>query len=334
MRSSLTFGLFSVLKKREHRLRHEALGLRVLITSLDGGGQLLEDFDTKWRSRYGGEEADEVHDLSDGDDGDDDCSDDEQSKPRKKSRADISTVSNTTQAATQPGETLKRKRGRPRKTEASLTANAKGAESDPTSMTLVSEESTKGQPVGPQYLLGAFLFFSVFKSSRDYPSTATQDQGSFGQSRHHHIGEVLVHHANIYSTAQPSPASHFLFDSLSWPSFAWSLLWLGVVFVALMVGILHLRARAVFRARPKRTLVVDLQAIHRERRDIMKSLGIGGLPWELCRWLSKTLVWSATTSKEDVAAKARLLQLELLLGSSISTSYHLTDATLMLIRSV
>lgn len=169
-----------VLKKREIRLKHEVAGLRTLLTCLVGGETLLQEFDTNWRARYGSEESDEVAGMSDCDDGDEESEDDP--LPRKKARTakDSPPSGTSTPTAT---ESAKRKRGRPKKTQTSPETPITTQAPAPAHMNDQLSGST-------QYLLGAFLFFSLVKPSNEpYPGRGTPSP--YHPSAHHqHVGSV------------------------------------------------------------------------------------------------------------------------------------------------
>ena len=131
-----------VLKKRENRLKREQDGLKALIRSLVGGPELVQQWETMWRERFGGAEKDEVEgedaevdDDDDDDDMEDRDDDDASGKKRKRPKVEPTkqksfgvreqTTQNVhimpaqavpgTMPVAVPPQTEKRKRGRPRK---------------------------------------------------------------------------------------------------------------------------------------------------------------------------------------------------------------------------
>lgn len=185
---------FSVLKRRELRLRRESSGLKSLISGLVGGPALLKEWESGWRSKYGGEEADEIQSDSDGDDEDgDDGSDDEDEKPKKKARV----VKEKVPKAPKPSPTVslpvtgadgevpgKRKRGRPRKIVAPT--------EPPASIQPLATQD------GGKYMLAVFLFFSFFKSP-----TTTGPLPEYTAPSTTHLGRVLTS-SGLYNATSPT----------------------------------------------------------------------------------------------------------------------------------
>ncbi|KAG9011677.1 hypothetical protein FRB95_014302 [Tulasnella sp. JGI-2019a] len=202
-----------VLKKRESRLRHEAAGLRALLGTLVGGDALLREFDKNWKARYGGEETDEVAATSDGEDGDEDVSEDEDVKPRKRAKnvKDPVILDKSIPAASN-GENGKRKRGRPKKVQPT--------QDDSNSADLVQMIPPSFAPAthdtgNVQYLLGVFLFFSLFKPSSDPTSWAAPDVHRPIHDHHKHLGSVVTPR-----TSNPAHTASLSGDSSNWTYFA------------------------------------------------------------------------------------------------------------------
>ncbi|KAG8850567.1 hypothetical protein FRB96_009658 [Tulasnella sp. 330] len=192
-----------VLKKRESRLRHEAAGLRTLLSTLVGGDTLLREFDRNWRARYGGEEMDEVAATSDGDDGDEDVSDDEDVKPRKKAKTVKDTaILDKSPPANGTGETGKRKRGRPKKVQPIQEGTSGPVQITPPSSFVRATHDNENV----QYLLGVFLFFSLFKPSSDPANSAANGVYRPMYDHHEHSGSVVS--PRLHNSAQaPSLSS-------------------------------------------------------------------------------------------------------------------------------
>lgn len=199
-----------VLKKREHRLKAEQAGLKSLIGGLVGGPALVKEWEREWRSKFGGEEQDEVEGVDE--EGDDEDSDDEEGdgdeesgKKRKRPKTSPSLKVSVDKAKKPVGPVValandqvpeKRKRGRPRKVLPSTAAVASRAPADHQILPTKQDETMQApfssesqwvqhqQPQPQQFLLAVFALFSFFNS----PLTSS----SVGHGNHQsHTGTVL-----------------------------------------------------------------------------------------------------------------------------------------------
>lgn len=200
---------FSVLKKRELRLKREQSGLKALVCGLVGGPALLKEWEREWKDRFGGEEMDEVEgeeggsdddEDDDGEDGEYDGEGGEGGRKRKKAKVvpkEKKPKAPPVQTTIVGGETvvLKRKRGRPRKIipvvpppMSPLTSNP-NTDAEPASPPMPQQQQ-QHQPA--QYLLATFAFFSFFNSPLTSPSQPTPSS---------HTGTVL-YHSQSFTTFQ------------------------------------------------------------------------------------------------------------------------------------
>lgn len=207
---------FSVLKKREIRLRRDYEGLRALIYGLVGGPELLAHWDHVWREQHPGDDE-EVASDEDGDD--DDGSDDDDDKPRKKPKAvsapvasavasstvAVPTIPPVLEAAGSPPD-LKRKRGRPRKNPPPVVVPA------PPPMYLTQQQQQQQQPPqAAKYLMGVFLLFTFLNPATN-PTTSNLTTSSRSDSvltnhAHKHVGTVLT---ALNSTLFSHPATQYV----------------------------------------------------------------------------------------------------------------------------
>ena len=205
-----------VLKKREQRLKAEQAGLKALLAGLVGGPALIREWERQWRTKFGGEEKDEVE--GDDEEGDDDESEDEDGDDcdeeggRKRKRTKVSSASSLTakklaekkEKKPSPPVVLltsdvsvpeKRKRGRPRKVHpapatihpVAIPPQKEGAipqdELMPSEGTAQWQQPPQPQP--QQFLLAVFALFSFFNSP------LTNSMGGHDHT-HHHTGKVLT----------------------------------------------------------------------------------------------------------------------------------------------
>lgn len=216
MTMSLTI-LFSVLKRREARLKREQDGLRTLIYGFPGGQNVLTEWEIEWTKKFGGPEKDEIDyegaeeasDYEDGDgdgDGDGEYDGDTSERARKKPKIEASTKKEKRKIApaapvlagpggevpvAAPGVVLeKRKRGRPRKIQPNvpppITPAGPVLLANPGQQGIVVPPMASQVPQPQQYLLAVFALFSFFSS----PLTST----SQSVPHHHtHQGSVLSH---------------------------------------------------------------------------------------------------------------------------------------------
>jgi len=204
-----------VLKKREHRLKAEHAGLKTLIGGLVGGPALVKEWEREWKTKFGGEEQDEVE--GEDEEGDDEDSEDEEGEEgeeesgKKRKRPKISpapkkaSVDKATKKLVPPVVVLasdqvpeKRKRGRPRKVLPSTVTVAPMATVSPehqNSSTMQDETmhppSNQSQWVQQQqsqpqhFLLAVFALFSFFNSPLTSSPSVRHDH------HHSHTGTVL-----------------------------------------------------------------------------------------------------------------------------------------------
>jgi hypothetical protein len=203
---------YSVLKKREARLKREQDGLKSLIGGLVGGPALLKEWEHEWRAKFGGEEKDEIEGeeaepMSDDEDGDEEGDGDEDEGRAKKKAKIVKVPKETLKKA--PAQILgdstmvpeKRKRGRPRKVQAPTPTTT--SPEDNSSLIISGEfvvqppvtQDTQGQSApAQQYLLATFALFSFFNSPLTSSST-------FQTYPHSHSGSVLGHLPVAHSEA-------------------------------------------------------------------------------------------------------------------------------------
>jgi len=202
-----------VLKKREHRLKAEQAGLKMLIHGLVGGPALVREWEKEWRAKFGGEEKDEVEgedDDADEDDSEDEEGDDVDEEGRKRKRPKVTAPVGKKPVekekkkpspaiivpAGEPGAhpiPEKRKRGRPRKVVPLPVTQDPQAQQQVAETVVQDQEmyppsaqfSTQWsqQPPPQQYLLAVFALFSFFNS----PLTSSPVNHS-----HQHTGTVLT----------------------------------------------------------------------------------------------------------------------------------------------
>ncbi|KAK7036548.1 hypothetical protein VNI00_011481 [Paramarasmius palmivorus] len=199
-----------VLKKREMRLKREQDGLKQLISGLVGGPALLREWEREWRAKFGGSEKDEVEgeEMDDGpsdDESGDDEDDEDGGRKRKKPKIspppkkEVKERKPSTAPPPQPqvlpdGTVImpeKRKRGRPRKIQPTVTpvVMANPGEHTLTFQTAPQPiQPQQQQPASTQYLLAVFALFSFFNSPFSSSSTPTH-----APPNHSHTGTVLTH---------------------------------------------------------------------------------------------------------------------------------------------
>jgi hypothetical protein len=206
--------LFSVLKRREGRLKREQDGLRTLICGFPGGHNILTEWEIEWTNKFGGPEKDEIdyEEASDDEDGDGEEDDgDTSERARKKPKIEPSKKEKRKIAPAAPNPTgpggevpvaapgvvvERRKRGRPRKIQPNIpppiTPVAPVSLTDPGQQYIVVP-SQSAQP--QQYLLAVFALFSFFNS----PLSSTSQPVSH---QHTHHGAVLTHATTPAFSAQ------------------------------------------------------------------------------------------------------------------------------------
>lgn len=259
---------------------------------------------------------DDVVDLSDGDD--DDCTDDDEDKPRKKPKIanpkPLPQKKDKKVAETTP-ETGKRKRGRPKKVQAtdepspspsSVQTNSHMSISSPTE----HQEDSKNL-FGAQYLLGAFLFFSFFQSSTDnqlhYPHES-------------HSGSVIL-------PSSPKVAQNLgnaVLTDVSWLRSAAPVIALFVLFKWLMPWIRQTLWCTLSKSEPKKSQISealaysDAESSFQASSLLRKSLDIGGPFTEFVRLLLDANWTSAPRATDALETRAwsRLANLELMHGTS------------------
>ncbi|KAF8804632.1 hypothetical protein BYT27DRAFT_7106313 [Phlegmacium glaucopus] len=257
-----------VLKKREHRLKAEQAGLKTLIGGLVGGAALVKEWEREWRTKFGGEEQDEVE--GEDEEGDDEDSEDEEGEEgeeesgKKRKRPKISpapkkfSLDKGTKKPVPSAVVLgndqvpeKRKRGRPRKVLPTTVTVAPRATASPeqgntstmqdetmhppTAFSTESQWVQQQQSQPQQFHLAVFALFSFFNS----PLTSS----SVGHDHHSHTGTVLnaLHPPLAYA---PDIISQFAAPPSSNMTPAWSLqdyvqmfhLFVSVMVLASFVG--------------------------------------------------------------------------------------------------
>ena len=213
---SLLTPLFSVLKRRETRLRREQDGLRSLICGFSGGQSILAEWEAEWTKKFGGPEKDEVdcegaEEVSDDEDGEGDGEDDDDTserarkrpkiEPSKKEKRKIAPAAPIPVGAAPGAVVEKRKRGRPRKIQPNIpppiTPATQVLLTDPTQQGFVVPPSASQVSQPQQYLLAVFALFSFFNS----PLTSTSQSASH---HHTHQGTVLSHATPQDFSVQPA----------------------------------------------------------------------------------------------------------------------------------
>lgn len=213
---------YSVLKRREARLKREQDGLRNLIYGFPGGQNILTEWEIEWTKKFGGPEKDEIdcegEEASDDEDGDGDGEDDGDTSERARKKPKIEPAKKEKRkiapaapipagpggevAVAAPGAVVeKRKRGRPRKIQPNIPPPI-----TPAVPVLLTHPGQQGIVVPPtasqsaqpqQYLLAVFALFSFFNS----PLTPTSQPVSH---HHTHQGSVLSHTTPPAFSAQPA----------------------------------------------------------------------------------------------------------------------------------
>jgi len=207
-----------VLKRREQRLKAEQAGLKSLVSGLVGGAALVREWEKEWRTKFGGEEKDEVEgedEEGDDEDSEDEDGEDDDEVGKKRKRTKSSNTGTTKKTAEKKKPTVspvvlltggvdqsggaapeKRKRGRPRKVlpPAVTLAPVSGASSQEMLHDSVMQDGTFSPSSSPeswiqqqsqpqQYLLAVFALFSFFNS----PLTSSYS----GAGHKSHAGVVL-----------------------------------------------------------------------------------------------------------------------------------------------
>jgi hypothetical protein len=137
------------------------------VSTLPGATQLLAAWEHEWRAQHGGAERDEVDgDSEDADDDGDDVGgedDDEAERPKKRARPATDKKKAAAAAApvaTDPNAPERRKRGRPRKNPLPAAPTPAAVPTSPTAPVTLANAQPVQAAGPPQYLLGAFAFFS------------------------------------------------------------------------------------------------------------------------------------------------------------------------------
>lgn len=212
---------FSVLKRREARLKRELDGLRTLICGFPGGQNVLTEWEIEWTKKFGGPEKDEIdyqgtEEASDDEDGDGEDDDDTSERARKKPKIDASKKEKRKIApaapilagpggevpVAAPGVVLeKRKRGRPRKIQPNVPPPIIPAApvllADPGQQSIIVPPMASQIAQPQQYLLAVFALFSFFNS----PLTSTSQPVPH---HHTHQGSVLSHATSPDFSARPA----------------------------------------------------------------------------------------------------------------------------------